>query len=264
MRFSQRIGASPVPEGLKPQAMPDDLRNTMWNVIELRVRKSEFGTITQAYWLDFIKKPLSTRPTSTIGHIVTYPKAWEIFKSDFLSAQWHGVYDRVEFLIALNRDLEEFFNEALVREMAAYRIVDHQVVPITSDAEIAALDEAMSDGDRFEGAQTHIRAALAHLSDRQNPNFRNSIKESISAVEATAAVLVGKPNATLGAALATLEKMHGLHGSLKVAYSALYGYTSDAEGIRHALMDEPNLRAEDAKFFLLICSSFVNYLKTLT
>jgi hypothetical protein len=42
--------------------------------------------------------------------------------------------------------------------------------------------------------------------------------------------------------------------------SALYGYTSDSSGIRHALQDEPNLDFVDAKFMLVACSAFVNYL----
>jgi hypothetical protein len=49
---------------------------------------------------------------------------------------------------------------------------------------------------------------------------------------------------------------------MKNAFLNLYGYTSDANGIRHAMMDEPNLTADDAKFFLLVCTSFINYLKT--
>ena len=41
----------------------------------------------------------------------------------------------------------------------------------------------------------------------------------------------------------------------------MYGYSCDAEGISHALMDEPNLAFEDAKFMLVACAAFVNYLK---
>ena len=37
-------------------------------------------------------------------------------------------------------------------------------------------------------------------------------------------------------------------------------YTSDAAGIRHALLEDPNLDAEDAKFMLVACSAFINYL----
>ena len=78
-----------------------------------------------------------------------------------------------------------------------------------------------------------------------------------------AKILSGKDKAELGDALATLERDGKLHGALKKGYTALYGYMSDANGIRHALMEEDNLSADDAKFFLLACTSFVNYLKTL-
>ncbi len=35
----------------------------------------------------------------------------------------------------------------------------------------------------------------------------------------------------------------------------------DADGIRHAMLEEPELTAADARYFLLSCTSFVNYLK---
>ncbi len=57
-----------------------------------------------------------------------------------------------------------------------------------------------------------------------------------------------------------IETKISLHPALKDAFSSLYGYTSDAEGIRHALLDEPNLSFEDAKFMLVSCSAFINYL----
>jgi len=47
---------------------------------------------------------------------------------------------------------------------------------------------------------------------------------------------------------------------LKKGFSNLYGYTSSAEGIRHALLEEAKLNFEDAKFMLVSCSAFVNYL----
>jgi hypothetical protein len=42
----------------------------------------------------------------------------------------------------------------------------------------------------------------------------------------------------------------------------MYGYTNDTEGIRHALLEEPTLDADDARFMLVSCSAFVNYLKS--
>jgi hypothetical protein len=51
-----------------------------------------------------------------------------------------------------------------------------------------------------------------------------------------------------------------MHPALNRSLSALYGYTSDANGIRHALLDESSLDFVDAKFMLVACAAFVNYL----
>lgn len=51
-----------------------------------------------------------------------------------------------------------------------------------------------------------------------------------------------------------------LHKALKTGFSSLYGYASDAEGIRHAMLDESKLSFSDAKYMLVSCSAFVNYL----
>jgi hypothetical protein len=158
--------------------------------------------------------------------------------------------------------LGELVNAVLERELAAYRVVARRIVPVTEKHEIAEIQDAIANGDSFDGASHHIATALAHLSDRLAPDFRNSIKESISAVESAAKAVTGRPKAELGPALNALESTGKLHGALRKAYLALYGYTSDSNGIRHALMDEPNLTADDAKYFLVVCSAFVNYLKT--
>jgi hypothetical protein len=50
-----------------------------------------------------------------------------------------------------------------------------------------------------------------------------------------------------------------LHPALRDAFSKLYGYTSNADGIRHAMMDETTLSFSDAKFMLVTCSAFINY-----
>ncbi|MCD6238197.1 MAG: hypothetical protein J7K51_02530, partial [Thermotogae bacterium] len=107
---------------------------------------------------------------------------------------------------------------------------------------------------------THLKRALDLLANRKSPDYRNSIKEAISAVEAICNLITKEKKATLGQALKRIEDKVSLHPALKNAFSNLYGYTSDAEGIRHALLNEPNLSFEDAKFMLVSCSAFVNYL----
>lgn len=117
----------------------------------------------------------------------------------------------------------------------------------------------------YDNVSGHLVKATTFLADRDMPDYENSIKESISAVEAMCVVLLGK-GATLGAALKQLEdKGIKIHPSMKSAFEKLYGYTSDAAGIRHAgNIGGPNSTFEEAKFMLVSCSAFVNYLLGVT
>ena len=77
-----------------------------------------------------------------------------------------------------------------------------------------------------------------------------------------ARIVSGNPKATLHDALKAIEKKELLHSALKEGFIKLYGYTSDADGIRHAMLDKSKkLTAADARYFLLSCTSFINYLK---
>ena len=53
-----------------------------------------------------------------------------------------------------------------------------------------------------------------------------------------------------------------MHPALKQAFANLYGYTSDEEGIRHALLEEAVSRSgqDEAVFMLGACASFASYL----
>lgn len=113
---------------------------------------------------------------------------------------------------------------------------------------------------KYETVTIHLRRSLELLSDRNNPDYRNSIKESISAIEAISCIIMNNPKATLGQALKEMEINFKLHPALKSTFSSLYGYTSDADGIRHSLLEESTLKQEDARFMLVTCSAFVNYL----
>ena len=56
-----------------------------------------------------------------------------------------------------------------------------------------------------------------------------------------------------------------IHPALKTAFEKLYGYTSDANGIRHANgIGEGNSTFAEAKYMLISCSAFINYLSECT
>ena len=146
-------------------------------------------------------------------------------------------------------------------ENSAYRLVGEFITQITSEEEIIEIEEALDETAPFKPVSIQINDSLKFLSDRKSPNYRNSIKESISAVESLCRIITKKEKSTLGQLLKLIEVKIGLHGALKAAFSQLYGYTSDKDGIRHGLLDETNIDFEEAKFMLVVCSAFINYVK---
>ena len=157
-------------------------------------------------------------------------------------------------------DYEKELNDLFKEEFVGYRIVDGEITPITDEVELKEI--ATSLDMKFEGCKSHIKKGLHLLSDRENPDYKNSIKESISAVESICQIICKDDKATLGDALNKLEK-NGivLHKALKEAFKKLYGYTSDEGGIRHAEgMFESDVSFEEAKFMLVTCCAFINYL----
>jgi hypothetical protein len=153
-------------------------------------------------------------------------------------------------------------NRALERGNSGFRFVGTTLAPIITELELAAIETAIAQSDQYRPAAVHLRSALDKLADRDTPDYRNSIKESISAVEAMCKIITGDEKATLNQALRKLEESGvKLHGAFKIALDKMYAYAGDAEGIRHALLEESTLDAADARFMLVSCSAFVNYLK---
>lgn len=152
-------------------------------------------------------------------------------------------------------------NTILEEEKSGYRFFKDQFISIVNEKELESIEQASS--SPYASVNTHIKKALSLYSDRKSPDYENSIKESISAVEAMCCIVTGMSGAqaTLGNALKHLED-NGLvlHGALKSAFEKMYGYASDSDGIRHGGIDFKNAPSEDAKYMLISCSAFVNYL----
>jgi hypothetical protein len=265
MLFSERNGHVAPLKALAPDEITLSLRNSLWNEISEWVNSKPIKELCTVLWKEYYKKPIDRIPYRYHDPMEGYSTAWEEVRDKFYKSDWHAIYDFLEFLIQTDRyvDLERRIDRILKRELAAYRIINKQFVQITDQLELDSLAESMGSINKFKPVANHIESSLRHLSNRQNPDYRNSIKESISAVEAMAKIISNNSKASLDDALKIVESTHGLHGGLRKAYTALYGYTSDSDGIRHALMTEPNLSQADAKYFLITCSSFVNYLKSM-
>jgi hypothetical protein len=249
--------------------MDGDLRNSLWSGLIIYFWRevsdynystsSKMVALVQALWLHYFKKPFDMIPYS-------WSEILQEIRDYFFEADWDEVYDFIEF-VANNYNYEyitqQFIsgcNAMLEQEVSAYRFVGTQITRITSEEEINAIDEALAKSTPLKPVYTHLKTALGLFSDRKAPDYRNSIKESISAVEAMSRLVTGNPKATLGEAIKRIKEKVELHPALEKAFASLYGYTSDEEGVRHSLMKDSNLKFADAKYMLVSCSAFINFL----
>lgn len=183
---------------------------------------------------------------------------------------WYKILDLIEFVCHYYRNhknltikkhfehLVDYLNFEFERHNFAYRVIDGNIVEITSECEIKSIEEAINNSE--DNVKTHLQNALEKLSPAKL-DYRNSIKESISAVECVCREITGE--STLDKALKNIEnKGVVLNQRMKEGLKNLYFYTNDGStGIRHALMDDANApTADEAIFMLVSCSAFVNYL----
>ena len=188
----------------------------------------------------------------------------------FIEAPYNEVLDFIQYVIRWlskrikrNKDenfLYELINQVFEDEYVGYRFVDGRIAPITDKNEIDSIEDACN--NEFAGTRAHIKKAVGFIADREHKDCKNCIKESISAVESVCSIIVEDENATLGKAIKQLkDKGLKIHPALERAFLSFYGYTSDEGGIRHSEgMFESDVTFEEAKFMLVSCSAFVNYL----
>jgi hypothetical protein len=273
--FSQMKGFKPINKIIQIDSIDEDLIKSLWNVwyisywniiefpenviglYKTNTELSHMRILIQRLWIDYFKKPLDTlHPDDSFN--------FNEIKNHFFDCKWYEVYDFIEFTAKnypnkrINQNFREMCNETLKLESSAYRFVGKEIIEITSEEEIKEIEEALEVAPN--PSSVHLKQALILLSDRKSPDYRNSIKESISAIESICKLITKNPKGTLGRCLNVIGDDVELYSALKEAFKKLYGYMGDAEGIRHSLMDESNLDFEDAKFMLVSCSAFTNYL----
>ncbi|ADP15390.1 AbiJ-NTD4 domain-containing protein [Achromobacter xylosoxidans] len=268
--FSERRGLVPVQDAFQRNSVDTPLRTRLWNFLASTVfayhhPEECLDGICGDIWIFLLNQDRDTLPPFFLAS--TWPSdGYRVMKAHFFSCPWNEVYDILEFIYVSGRGLDrdvghrKTINVILERHQSAYRLIGDQVGEITQGEEIAAIENALLVASN--PVKQHLDEALKKLSDREQPDFRNSIKESVSAVEAACREVTGNPKATLQDAL---KKMDSLHPALNEGFRKLYAYAGDESGIRHALTEEgERCSYGEAKFMLVACAAFVSYLKEAT
>ena len=203
---------------------------------------------------------------STYNHGKIFGDIYEIITS----YSYNEVFDLIEGMIKTfeyvdNNDeyrysnSKEIFikkiNNVFFEENVNYKIVSGIITDLVGSEEVKSLDDTINNSNKVVSG--HFQKAIELL--YKSKDYENSIKESITAVEAMCQIITGNNKAILSDGLKKLKKE--IHPALKIAFEKLYAYTSDANGIRHANgIGEGNSSFSEARYMLISCSAFVNYL----
>lgn len=279
MGFAERNGFVQE-KSIQVDSMDRNLRNRLFNMVHKFSEDSPFINEELEYVVDRLGWKIETTSQRN-WHVID-----SILERNITDIPWYMPYEVIELFFEAKRShCEECeyksegecnycgytvwyknvtidINMILEQEKSGYRLLNDKFVNIIDNEELAEISSAMD--SPYDSVRMHINKALSLYADRKKPDYENSIKESISAVESLCCIITGATGsqATLGNTIKKLEKDGGvvIHSAMKIAFEKLYGYTSDSDGIRHGGIDFTNAPAEDAKYMLVSCSAFINYL----
>ena len=271
--FSRRHGYEPLPKAMRLESLSEELRIELWNCFRgLLIDKTRTAYTT--YFIDdgkrFVERVLgrlTKRPEDEIN--TDYETTTDFVKSLLLQQNFNSVLDLVEIAAndhACGRRFAERVHDLFERHAAPYRFdISHpplQFIPRGSKEQGEAIQLAVDTlrQAQMHGASAHLRKAAEAMNGCR---YADAVKNSIHAVESVARQIDPKAAKTLGPALKSLKDRGVLpHEALAKAFRALYGYSSDEQGIRHALLDknEANVGLDEAMFMYGACASFAAYL----
>ena len=273
LTFSQAQGYEELPGPLKLEQLPSKARTHIWNVFYLFINTTkEYGAWNTAYvggvWREILyakhihhdNLPLDEWDGSFKHHK-------QLLRRSVEKLPFNQVFDLIQFVIRRSQCPQEFIDQmkgVFASSRLAYTIDETPpptIIPAVTEAEGDAIIESLQTLGLagLDGSAAHLRNAAECIN---GSDWAGSIRESIHAVESVARRLDPNASGTLGPALASLEKHQALHPALKGAFLKLYGYTSDEQGVRHALLDQSsaNVGMDEAVFMLGACASFASYL----
>lgn len=275
LSFSQAQGHEALPRALKLEELPCATRVQIWNLFYVHLEKSanppwmaDGPRRLNGDWADLLLKVHVQHDNRPIDEWDDrFKRVCRLVRHRIETLPFNRVFDLVQYVLRQPECPVEFrrrMQEIFAGGRLAYRILGSSVptiVPAATEAEgeaIAATIRELSQAG-LAGGETHLRQSATCIN---RGDWAGSLRESIHAVESVARKLAREKTKSLTQAINLVDEDIALHPRLKQACKMLYRYTSDEQGIRHALLDRTraNVGMDEALFMLGACASFASYL----
>lgn len=263
--YSDRKGITNYKDTIQYESFDSRTRNKLYNLFNSfiqRLPSLPYDKFVKYLYCDLFSLTVDDIPINSYTNKYDNYYILKVIKKIILNSAYNELLDLLEgteeFLQLFYSPICDSINKIFEEEGVQHRMVCGEITDITNKYEIAEIEKIVEEGSV---ASVHIQKAINLLYDRDSPDYKNSIKESISAVEAICCNILGNKNATLAEALKKLESEgFVIHAALKEGFLKIYGYTSDADGIRHANGMGEDTNIHEARYMLISCSAFINYL----
>ncbi|MDE0555215.1 MAG: hypothetical protein OXI24_13415 [Candidatus Poribacteria bacterium] len=277
--FSQRHGYEPLPECMRLEHLSKKARTAVYNIIV---------DLVSGIWRNNVDSPaprmcrraMASCLDKNIREVgVLKDQILDELQSFVCDSPFNKVLDLLEYMAGydddqnfgestvLNARLSRFskdINNAFDKHGVAYMFMldTSTICPRTSMEQGVTIQNAVATlkNHKLPSPVTHLRNAASHLDLGE---YADAITDSIHAVESVVRFFDPENSQKLGDAVDSLKGKGVLkHPALAKGIKSLYGYTSDEEGVRHALVFEPeaNVDINDAMFMFGACASLAAYL----
>ena len=281
--FSERKGLKHFSDIVQINDLNERTRNKIYSAIKDNFDswKIEYGLSRnfefdwKYRFIEYLYKEIFSKTERDIPSYKTYDNTFDLIHNIINNYEYTDIFTFIEGIIEFLELGDNYINQiycynksnyknifindisyVFQTENVNYTIINNQITDIIDKEQIKSINETLE--NEYSVVTEHYTKAIEQLYSVRD--YDNSIKESISSVESICQIITQNNKATLGEALKLLKDK--IHPALKGAFDKLYGYASDANGIRHANgLGEGSSTFEEAKYMLISSSAFVNYLK---
>ena len=266
--FSIRQGIIEMPPQLVREELSLMTRNRLSSCFQQALIRSSEGTYVAGYFV-LIEPWITLCHGLHVNFFLERPSqfdknrtTWiELLENFIIDSSWNEVLDLIEVVISsslVRADFVDSICSSFESTGCAYRLIGERIETVASEEMAKSLENSTSiiEKSKFEGSKSHLNNSSIEL---RRGNWKQSVRESISSLESLLYDATGKKS--FAKAIDTLKPNLEIHGALIEGWKKIYGYTSDKDGIRHAMLSESSQVDEHEAIYMYgACAGFVAYI----